>query len=359
MRAHVNMCDICARDVERILELRSQAALRGKIRVKPGMSSRREFGWSITWKRALAGVSMAAVIAAVALSLGRIGSAPVNPNQVASNKPNGDQIARVAPLSATNTRPNRPVPAIVAAVPQSGGKPTGSTAPPQDTLIKDGSYRVIKQDGRLKYEKANGSSAEAVLEARIAASIEEKLRTGKVKPGKPVQMAMAGFYLRDPEQYAPPTTAPRQISPVNVVIMSATPTFTWSKVDLAQAYRLTVTDKDGNAVIDEITAGNSFTMTKPIERDLIYSWRVAVRFGETDSWATSRAANFKMLSSEDAASLQSIKHTLPGSHLALGAAYEAFGLYNDAAAQYRALLRENPHSDLARKLLLGLRQAGG
>ena len=76
-----------------------------------------------------------------------------------------------------------------------------------------------------------------------------------------------------------------------------------------------------------------------------------MRFGKSDSWAKSKAAVFKVLSAEDLGTIQKVKRQMPGSHLALGVAYESVGLYEEAASEYRALRRANPNSQLARNLL--------
>jgi len=137
-------------------------------------------------------------------------------------------------------------------------------------------------------------------------------------------------------------------------LLSQTPTFTWQSVDLAESYRVRIYDKAGNLVIEQLVKHTSFTPSKPLARGMVYSWRVGVRFGETDQWAESAAVRFAVLSAVDYASIKRVQHRLPGSHLAAGAAYESVGLYGEAAAEYRALKRANPNSKLARKMLQGV-----
>jgi hypothetical protein len=109
---------------------------------------------------------------------------------------------------------------------------------------------------------------------------------------------------------------------------------------------------------EQTTNGYSIVLPEALSRGEEYTWRVGVRFSESDSWAESAPAKFYVLSSDDYSSIQQVKTALPGSHLALGAAYESFGLYEEAQQEYRALRRSNRDSSLARRMLYGTSQSG-
>ncbi len=346
VRAHVNACETCARDTASIEEMRSHAALRGKVKVTPGTSGRAPRPALGYWKRALEAVSLAAVVAVVAISIGYFGRPVDQPVDVAVNPPTVDAgpaekphpvkppstDAHVTVVTPGANKPNEVEPASAAYV----------------EVLKDGHYQVIKKNGKLVLAKADGTPV------RTTAPVDEKLRTGSVEAAKPVLMAMANTDVRDADGgYVPPPSAPKLVSPVGRIVLSDTPTFKWSSVELADSYRLRVFDKDGNLVIDETADGNSLSVARPLPRGEMYRWRVGVRFSEYDSWAESASGAFHVLSADDYASIQNVKKQLPGSHLALGAAYERCGLYDEAAAEYQALKRQNPKSELARKLLSG------
>ncbi len=156
--------------------------------------------------------------------------------------------------------------------------------------------------------------------------------------------------------YVAPPTAPRQIAPTGKFVLAARPTFTWSAVDLADSYRVRVYDIPGNLVAEQVTSKPSLTLTKPLPRGQAYSWRVGVRFTAADGWTESGASRLFVLSADDYNTIERVRTRLPGSHLALGAAYESVGLYDEAATQYRLLRRANPRSALAKKLLYGVAQ---
>ena len=134
-------------------------------------------------------------------------------------------------------------------------------------------------------------------------------------------------------------------------MLSDRPTCEGTAVDLVDSYRLRITDEHGNIVAEETATGSALTLTKPLRRGQVYTWRVGSKFAESDSWAESAAGRFHVLSAGDYASIQRVKHALAGSHLALGSAYERLGLTDEAAREYRALRRQNPNSQLAKELL--------
>lgn len=358
--AHINSCELCAADVARIEELRSQAALRETVTVRPGMSNRRATGALDIWKRALAGVAAAAAVAAVAISLTGPDRVPGDRVIATRERTMPPSVTRPEPQPAPDAGPSQvdsaPKPDTVAVAPDAPkpDAPAADTKPePVRTasrqIMRDGEYRLFETSDKLSLARADGSSIRTPLEARVMAAIEEKIRTGKIKPAEPVRVAM-NTELRD-SGYTPPSTAPKPESPRGDVLLTNRPTLKWSEVDLAESYRVVVTRGDGSVVCEHITNKNNITLPDGLERGHEYRWQVGVRFSESDSWANSRAATFAVVSEEGYSLIQNAKSALPGSHLALGAAYESAGLYDEAKAEYRALVKQNPHSSLAKQLL--------
>jgi len=353
IRNHANMCEFCAGDLDRIRELRSHAAMREEITVKPGASSAPRRRFFLYWRQALAITSLAG-IAAIAVMFGNFDRvAPKSHQQIAVNPPINNAVKTVSPK-------NPPKPETVAVRPQptpvkvavNDAKPAPMVTPP---VLNDGRYSVIRKGSGLALAKADGSSVGSRLEARIAAKIDEKLRTGKIKLPEPVKMAMASVTVRDGnDSYEAPPAAPKPIGPIGRIVMSANPTFNWAAVDLAEAYRVRIYDESGNMVAEQLTKNTGLTFSKPLVRGKVYNWRVGVRFGEADSWTSSGSSAFYVLSAQDFDSINSARTRLRGSHLALGAAYESAGLYEEAANEYRLLRRANPNSKLAKDLLYGV-----
>lgn len=361
---HANLCELCARDLDRIRELRSHAALRDKVTVKPGASRVRQRGFFVYWKQALTVVSLGALAAVAIMSSNPVGQAPNKPSRTAANPPIAHPARPAGPVSEpeqsspplnANVAVNKPKPApvTVAASTPAELKPKPLVTPP--ALLKDGGYAVVRKNGTLTLAKADGGSVASRLGARMAAKIEEKLRTGKIRLPDPVKMAMAGITTRaNADGYQAPPAAPKPAGPIGKIVISATPTFNWSPVDLADAYRVQVYDTSGHVVAEEITKNTSLTFSDPLPRGKSYSWRVSVRFGEEDSWTRSASSPFHVLSEQDYDTINSVRTQLRGSHLAMGAAYESAGLYDEAANEYRILRRQNPNSQLARDMLYGV-----
>lgn len=357
IRLHANACELCTKDLERIAELRSHAAMREKISVTPGASRAQRRGFFFYWRQALAVGSLAGLIAAAVM---------LSNFQQVSTRPDHNQIAAKPPMSTPTKTVNPPKsapahkPEAIAAKPEptpvavaaNTAKPAPMLPPP---VLNDGQYSVIRKGDRLALAQANGTGVGSSLQARISARIDEKLRTGKIKLPEPVKMAMASVTVRgEGNGYEVQPAAPKPIGPNGKIVMSATPTFNWSAVDLAESYRVRVSDESGNIIAEQVTKKTSLTLAKPLARGNTYIWRVGVRFGETDSWMQSGYTRFHVLSSQDFDTINSVRAKLPGSHLALGAAYESVGLYEEAAAEYRLLRRANPNSKLAQKLLNGV-----
>jgi len=354
--AHVNTCELCERDLERMRELRSQALLREKVIVRPGMTLRRSASKPSVWKRVFVGTM--AVVALVWITVTLIGfGLRSGEKQLTAKKMPSSPVIEV-PKAVHKTPPvprpksDKPILAQKKSLPRVvTSKDRKLTAVAESKVVlRDGNYRVVEKNGKLVFAEIDGTVVKTPLEARIMAAVEEKLRTGRIKLAEPIRVAM-NTTLRDQDGYTPPPTAPTPISPDNKIVLTDRPTLVWSKVDLAESYRVIVKTDDGNVVFEQETDRNSVTVTKPLQRGSDYSWQVGVRFSAGDEWTNSRAVRFRVLSDTEYAVIQKIKSQMPGSHLALGVAYEAFGLYDEAAAEYRKLARANPNSTLARDML--------
>jgi hypothetical protein len=62
-------------------------------------------------------------------------------------------------------------------------------------------------------------------------------------------------------------------------------------------------------------------------------------------------AKFKVLDEVLYQEVRRTRQAYNGSHLTLGILYTRYGLLDEAEQEFRALVRENPQSDLARRLL--------
>ena len=62
-------------------------------------------------------------------------------------------------------------------------------------------------------------------------------------------------------------------------------------------------------------------------------------------------AQFRVLDQETMEALENVRAQQPNSHLTLGVLYARAGLLNDAEREFQELVKENPDSEVAGKLL--------
>ncbi len=149
------------------------------------------------------------------------------------------------------------------------------------------------------------------------------------------------------------------LGPVGTVVMSDRPTFRWRALGGAESYVVKIYDADFNevAVSPQLTE-TAWTVTRSLERGRIYSWQVTARVGDKEVASPVRPApeaRFMILDQAEANELAEAKNVSAGSHLTLGILYAQAGLLDDAERELQALLRANPQSALAQKLLRSVR----
>ncbi len=349
VRSHINSCHLCYRDVQRMQELRAQGHLRGPITVEPKIISRGIIYQPRWWKVVVAAGTAAVALAAFILTL---------------NEPSDKVDVRPAAVAKRIETRNAPTPAKT---PRPTNSQTGKqtfaqavTAQPKqgqyanvtEVLLRDGNYRLVKSDGRYVLIGPRSRSINTPLEARVARLIAEKVRTGNVKPAKPISVALNAVRLRDPSGFVPEPTAPKLLRPVGITVIEDRPVFSWSRADLAESYRLVIADQSGNMVYEATVTGTQFKLDKPLQRGRLYLWRVGARFGENDGWSNSAAGAFRVLSSSELSLMSTVKRAMPGSHLALAVVYESLGLHSEAAKEYQIVRAQNPNSAIARRLVV-------
>jgi len=349
LAAHINSCPLCFTDVERMRSIRSQAVLRGEITVEAKGQTARSNAPMWRW---VFGTSMGA--AALAMIMFVVPMLQRAPTQVPVAYNHTKPTVAVASYPKPDTQPkpvyNRPIvsegPKHVAKLPVKP-EPKVMVASNPDVVLKDGGLQIVRKDGKLvmKMDGHGGS-----VEKLIASYVDQKLRTGKVK-SEPVQLAMNSIAVRSAQgAYTPSAIAPKPSSPVGKVILTAQPLLEWKAVDLAKDYQVTVTDPDGRVVYEAVTAKTRVKIDMPLDRGIIYAWRVASRFSEESDWEISSAVAFKVLSSDDVKLIEAARKQMAGSKLALGAVYESLQLHDEAQREYKSLAPRARGVELLRSL---------
>lgn len=149
------------------------------------------------------------------------------------------------------------------------------------------------------------------------------------------------------------------VSPVGTVVLSARPTFRWSPLDGAAGYVVEVYDPELNPVATSGTVTTTeWTVERPLRRGVVYRWQVtALKDGERIKAPKPPApeARFKVLEEGKAAELAELARLAPNSHLAPGVLYALAGLADDSERELRSLVRDNPRSGVAKRMLESIR----
>jgi anti-sigma factor RsiW len=150
-------------------------------------------------------------------------------------------------------------------------------------------------------------------------------------------------------------------SPIGTAIKEVRPTLRWIPLEGATGYIVSIF----NSKLQQIVRTNPLNSTElvlpePLTYGEVYRWQVtAIRGNEeiTSPLPTAPEAKFKLLGKDKIERLTSLKRRYPKSHLALAIAYTQEGLLDDAETELRALLKRNPKSEVAKKLLNSLLQS--
>jgi len=144
------------------------------------------------------------------------------------------------------------------------------------------------------------------------------------------------------------------LGPSGTVVATDRPSLRWQALTGATSYTVSVFDADFNLVTRSTPITVTQWTTPSLRRGKLYSWEVvAVSNGQEvrSPVAPAPRAQFKILESEKLLELTNLKKHSPISHLTLGLTYARFGLLGEAEEQLQILVRENPNSPVATRLL--------
>jgi hypothetical protein len=149
------------------------------------------------------------------------------------------------------------------------------------------------------------------------------------------------------------------IEPAGIVILSDHPIFRWTQLDGATGYVVEVYDERFNPLLTspQIT-GHSWTTPRSLKRGAIYYWQVkAIKDGQEFKAPRPPApqAKFRILDEARADELAKARRAYGSSRLTQGLLYAQAGLLDEAELEFQALLKANPDSSLAQRLLRQVR----
>lgn len=149
------------------------------------------------------------------------------------------------------------------------------------------------------------------------------------------------------------------LSPAGTVVLSSRPTFRWQALPGATSYTVKIYDTNFNVIASsDVVTSTQWAPSMPLAPDKVYTWQVvAVKDGQEVISPAPPAPDirFRVLSAAQTEEVERSLASSRNSHLARGVIYARRGILDDAEREFEILLRENPRSSAARKLLNNVR----
>jgi len=339
---HLKSCASCREDVRSFLAFRNTTAREMNVSFSPiNYESTHDVPTRAWWQRlqtrsvyAVAAI----VLVAIAILIGVIAlnrrSGALEANKQEHKNPDIERNPNVS---------SSPAPSVVSS--PSSGADTEKVA-----ILKDGLGEVtVDKNGRITgLDELSQNNRQYIARAALSEQLEppDVLRhlSGEQSGLRGSDNGRQGFRL---------------MYPVRRVVIDDRPLFRWESLSGVSSYRVYVLDANGNQVDESEELPPTKTEWKPparLPRGQVFSWTViAVEDGKkvVSPSASAPEMKFAVLSAENFQELTSLKKS--NSHLALGVYYARAGLLNEAEREFQSLLKLNPQSELARKLLQSVR----
>lgn len=315
--SHIDICERCSDEL-----LALTAAQVAKPKSKRKLAWLRS-GWlANTPARVAAAIVLIGLVAFGLLLMWRRSSTPA-PIQLAGNEPR-----QTPDVSAPVTSPTVP-----------------ESSPSLVVRLKDNGKEIgLDQQGRLVGLEEFDESTQKTVKSALA--------------GEPVTKPSVLDGLKSPPIQLMGETDEKTLqlaSPLGQVITETRPTLRWEPLAGATNYVAGIFDSQFNLVASSAPLLQpSWTVSAPLKRGQTYVWEVtAMKDGQEVRAPVAPAlrAQFRILEADKLSVLQNLQRRKPTSHLALGLMYARFGLLAEAEGEFQQLLRENPDSAAAKKLL--------
>jgi hypothetical protein len=339
---HLKTCESCREDVRSFLAFRNTTAREMNVTFGPvDYQPTHDVPTRAWWQRLQTGPVYAVatiVLVAIAVLIGVIAlnkrSGPLEANKQDHKNPD---IERNPNISSS------PAPNVVSS-------PSSGADSERVAILKDGGGEVtIDKNGRITgLDELSENNRKYIARAAVSEQLEppDVLRhlSGEQSGLRGSDNGTQGFRL---------------LYPVRRVVIEDRPLFRWESLSGVSSYRVYVLDANGNQVAESEELPSTKTQWKapaPLPRGQVFSWTViAVVDGKkvVSPSASAPEMKFAVLSAESLQELTNLKKS--NSHLALGVFYARVGLLNEAEREFQSLIKLNPQSELARKLLQSVR----
>lgn len=238
------------------------------------------------------------------------------------------------------------------AQPTQGVPPKTSLEPPQEIVkLRDGNRWVtLDVEGQLRG-----------LET-LSSTLQHTITTALTEQRVVIPNEITELVGRQPMGGGGEGVPFRLLSPVGTAALTNRPMFLWRPLKDATQYRVVIfDDSDHEVAASEPLATTQWTVPRPLSRGQVYSWQVIATLPDGREVISpappAPSAKMKIADQETAQKLTLTKRTYANSRIVLGVLYAQDGLLSRAEREFQALLRDNPESPVARKLLQSVQEA--
>lgn len=223
----------------------------------------------------------------------------------------------------------------------------GNESSPTTVALKDGPHQItIDNTGNVGgLPSLPGESKKAVEEALAGENLS--------RPSVLDELVTADVSTRGPNGNEERI---KIAYPINRVIQTDRPTLRWAGLKTAEGYRIEVADESFRPVAQSENlpaASQSWASSAPLKRGQVYTWTIRALNKEGELSSVISQGKFKVLGDDKVRELDQLKGRQ--SHLALGLFYAREGMITEAEREFGILVKDNPDSGVAKRLLREVR----
>lgn len=342
--SHLRICDECTKDLGDLQMYREISAAPAKDDRTIAESSRRSIWRKIFALDSLGSFAPVAALLLIAVLAGAWFFLLRGNRGGEIGKGNSN---RVNAVSNSNAVDNSPAPNAPPEMP-----PQVSPPPPQ--VLPDNETQYALNDGQLKIDDRGNLRGAENLSPAAQNLIKQSLQSEKVSVADKLPGGGNGILMGEsnPENGVPFALA----APIGKVVLENQPELRWRPLKDAQSYSVAIVDEKFRVIAESgKISGTTWKPSKVLPRGANYSWQVtAVKTDGTETVSPSSPApqaRFRVVEQNLFDDLNRLRQSGKPSRLALGVLYAKAGLRQEARAEFEKLVKENPDSPLARKLL--------
>jgi hypothetical protein len=226
-----------------------------------------------------------------------------------------------------------------------------------NTVVEETKPIVSLLDGDKRIEVDKDGNLSGIDAGRLQNRLKALLTTQdlRVSPAAKELRTASGVLMGGGSPGAPFALS----SPVGKVIASDRPQFSWHPLADADSYTVTVFDESFSKVAESGSLKQvSWTPDTRLKRGAVYIWQVsATKAGQEIKSPVRPApdARFKIIDAATANDIEAARRS--GSRLLLGSLYANSGMTAEAEREFQTLLKQNPRSELLKKLLRKVQSA--